>query len=381
MISRFLDGGIDTVLVEYLNNLVQTTPHKVSIAIMLKMGEELEVYKGRLNNKIDIFYLIEHPFLTTYKRKAIRGNKNAIIGLFDELLINPIRRWQTKRKLNFLAQTNDVIVDFDSCFGSYIKKEWTAKIIAFFHFSFKKELERDKRRMRRFKTKVDKYDHIVTISDAMLHEAQELYPEAKNKFTRIYNFIDPANLKQKAQEGCDGKSPFILAVERLEESQKDITTLLKAYAILKDRMKEGTPHLYIIGKGKDEYLLRQKAQELSINREVTFLGFIPNPYPWIKKATAIVHSAKFEGLPTILIESLLLDKLIVATDCPTGPKEILNYGHAGILVPPNNAQAFADAIIKITQDPQIQEEIKKDILYHKNKFMPEECIQQFESLL
>ena len=88
-----------------------------------------------------------------------------------------------------------------------------------------------------------------------------------------------------------------------------------------------------------------------------FLGFQPTPLPWILHCKIFVHSAKFEGLPTVLIEALLLDKLIVATDCPTGPREILDHGRCGLLTPVGDAPAFAAAVLQLLNDKSLQQRL------------------------
>ena len=75
-----------------------------------------------------------------------------------------------------------------------------------------------------------------------------------------------------------------------------------------------------------------------------------NPYPYIKRCEIFVHSSQYEGLPTVMIEALLLDKMIVATDCPTGPREILNGGKAGILTPVGDIEALAKAMHEALTD-------------------------------
>ena len=384
LISRFLDGGIDTVLVEYLNNLQLLTNHQLTLCIMLNMGDGLEVYLPRLSKQIEVVYLIPQ-LLTWYKRQAIKGKRNAVWSTVDELFLNPIRRQLVRSRLNQMAPRYDAVVDFDSCWGAFIKEGWPVRKIAFFHFSFRKELERVPRRIRRFEKKIARYDWVVTISDAMLQEGQDLFPAMAHKFVRIYNSLNLQQLEVKAGEAILAnvvKTPYLLAVERLEEGQKDIATLLDAYAILNGFMGEHTPYMYIIGKGKDAKRLEQKARSLHLgDKTPRFLGFQSNPLPWMKNAVAIVHSAKFEGLPTVLIEALLLNKLIVSTDCPTGPREILNEGKAGLLVPVGNAEAFANAIKKILVDVELQHQILDGVNQHKRVFMPQDGIKKFESLL
>ncbi len=382
LISRFLDGGIDTVLVEYINNLCSITNHQISLGIMLKM-KEFEVFANRLPNNINIFYLVQNNLLTWYKKHSIISrNKN--MSFIDEMFFNPIRRLTTILRLRHLANQFDVVIDFDSTFGSLISQNTKAKKICFFHFSFAAELQRDKRHMKRRLGNMNKYDNIVTLSDAMLKEAQFIAPELKDKLVRIYNSINLHRILVQARAPVEDKrinTKFILAVERLEETQKDITTLVETYALLKrNHNSEDIPSLYIIGEGKSRLDIERHIHEHGLEASIVLLGFIANPFPWMAKAQMIVHSSKFEGLPTVLIESLMLNKFIVSSNCPTGPAEILKEGKAGILVPVGNVEQFADAIYRLLNDKQLQGNLMREIKKHKKTFMAEKNISTLEQL-
>ena len=255
-----------------------------------------------------------------------------------------------------------MFIDFDCCAYSFLKSVHTKKI-AFFHFSFAQSMAQNPKRMKRIRKQLEKYDSVITISKAMKDEGCKMFPELKDKLFVIYNAKDQDCIRRYADEKVADeriKEPYFLSIERLEESQKDITTLLKAYALL--RKEKGVKEkLYIIGKGNSEEQLRQLAVDLDIDKDVEFLGFISNPYPWIKNSKLLLHSAKFEGLPTVLVEGLLLGKLMVSSDCPTGPKEIFNYGKAGVLVPVGDARAFADATYQLLTDSALQQQILQGV--------------------
>lgn len=190
-------------------------------------------------------------------------------------------------------------------------------------------------------------------------------------------------LMQRAQEQVNDPrilQQYILAVERLEESQKDLTTLIHAYHLLKE--KYGVEEkLYLLGKGRDEEKLRQLAYSLELQEEVIFLGFHNNPYPWIDHARIIAHSAKMEGLPTVLIESLILGKLIVSSDCPTGPREILNDGKAGLLVPVGDAEELCEAMHRLLTDDTLATGITLNIKEHQREFLFDKTINQFREVI
>lgn len=360
LMSRFLDGGIDTVLVEYLRYLAKDERYQITLAIATYM-DKLEVFRNRIPKNVKVIYFNRMKLLTRVPQKRITKQAGKITKLYGEIM-NPILRRKTQHNIHKLAKTADLFIDFDCCAYSFLKSVHTKKI-AFFHFSFAQSMAQNPKRMKRIRKQLEKYDNVITISKAMKEEGCALFPELKDKMIVIYNAKDQDCIRRYANEKVADervKEPYFLSIERLEESQKDITTLLKAYALL--RKEKGVKEkLYIIGKGNSEELLRQLTVDLDIDKDVEFLGFISNPYPWIKNSKLLLHSAKFEGLPTVLVEGLLLGKLMVSSDCPTGPKEIFNYGKAGVLVPVGDARAFADATYQLLTDSALQQQILQGV--------------------
>ena len=105
------------------------------------------------------------------------------------------------------------------------------------------------------------------------------------------------------------------------KKQKNIPRLLEAYATL----SSSSPKLVIIGKGSERETegIQSKIKDLNLEERVLLLGFRSNPYPYLAKAKLLVLSSDYEGLPTVLIESLICGSLPVSTNCPSGPSEIL----------------------------------------------------------
>ncbi len=379
LISRFLDGGIDTVLLEYLRNL---SPDKFSItlAIGIKLNE-LEVFIHQIPPHIKLVYLVDSPILTSLLKRKITRRLPFPYKAFDAISLSPLRRFQTGRRLRSLLKEHDTVIDFDCMFYSFLQNTpvWKA---AFFHFSFAQSYKNTPRRIRRIGKKLEQYDRIILLSDQMEEEGFALFPALRNKFIRIYNSFDPRKLLLRAKEIPDDEllhSNYLLSVARLEESQKDLSTLIHAYHILKQEYH--IPHkLLIIGEGKSRAQLLQLTEELGLSEDILFLGFITNPYPWIHQCRMLVHSSKFEGLPTILIEALLLGKPIVATDCPTGPREILANGKAGMLTPVGDSKALADAIQQILENPTLEKQILSEAEKQKELFKIKNNIKIVEEL-
>ena len=328
-------------------------------------------------------YLVGNPILLKWKRNSPSGSyiKRRTIKLFDEFVLNPVRRVLTQYRLAKLAKTNDVIIDFDHSFSAFLRTLPVTKIV-FFHVSLAVNIKNDRRHMERVKRRILTYDHIVTISQAMYEEAVEFFSDAKNRITMIYNAIDDVKVSHLSQSRVEDNrinKPFILTVMRLEEIQKDITTLIQAYRILCETYHH-SEELYVIGKGDSLEQLQATANECGVSDQVHFLGFKSNPYPWIRKCKIFVQSSKYEGLPTTMIEALFLDKIIVATDCPTGPREILDGGNAGLLTPLKDASALAKAMHVALTDTSLQERIHEEIKKHRFVFSFESSGKKLEQL-
>jgi glycosyltransferase involved in cell wall biosynthesis len=138
----------------------------------------------------------------------------------------------------------------------------------------------------------------------------------------------------------DGGPPLLLSVARLT-SAKDVPTLLHAFARVRRRRRS---RLLVIGEGEERGRLERLVHRLGHGDDVDLAGYSANPYPAMAAADALVLSSRREGLPTVLVEALALGTPVVATDCPSGPREILEGGRLGRLVPPRDPAALAHAV-------------------------------------
>ena len=381
VISRFLDGGIDTVLVEYLRHIVKQKEYVVTLGIGVRM-DELEVFIDLLPKEVKVFYFNKSKWLVRYPIRRVKGTISKTMKIVDEVLLNPIRREFVKVGLRRMAALNDVIIDFACSYPSFLSSINKPKI-GFYHFSLPFDINSNQKVKNHIFKRMLKYNRIITISKAMEMQFVDNFPELAKRVRMIYNAKDIEILQAKAKDksvDVEPKGKYMLAIERLEESQKDITTLLHAMKVLKEEYKMTIP-LYILGKGKSEKYLKQLAHDLGVNDIVKFMGFTPNPYPWLKNCSILLHSAKFEGLPTVLIEGLLLDKFIISSDCPTGPREILDNGKVGVLVPTSDAHSFAEAVIKISTDEQERIRILEGIEVQKHIFTFNNTYKIFKNVI
>lgn len=140
-------------------------------------------------------------------------------------------------------------------------------------------------------------------------------------------------------------SPVITAVGRLTE-QKDFATLLHAFALAR---KEKALKLVIFGEGQQRAKLESLACDLGVAQDVALPGFTTNPYREVGASDLFVLSSRWEGSPNALTEALALGIPVVATDCPSGPREIL--GQMGNLVPVGDPESLAQVILATLTNP------------------------------
>ncbi len=141
--------------------------------------------------------------------------------------------------------------------------------------------------------------------------------------------------------------PVIIAVGRLTTA-KGYPTLIRAFAHVGRRRP---CRLIILGEGRQRADLERLAAELGVEDSVSFPGFVANPYSYVSRADLFVLSSVWEGSPNALTEALALGVPVVSTDCPSGPREILQDGRYGPLVPVGDTEALARAILDTLAQP------------------------------
>jgi len=192
--------------------------------------------------------------------------------------------------------------------------------------------------------------------DQVIVNSLEFKYEIKKKFNSesicIYNPLNKGEIKKLSQEKISFK--FYEKSNRLKiinvgryVDQKDQITLLKALNLIKHQIKF---RALIIGKGILKNYLVYYIRQHKLSDCVKLITFQKNPFKFMKMADVFILSSKYEGLPNVLLESLVLGKYIISTNCPTGPKEILSGGKGGDLYNIQDYKSLAKKIINFNNN-------------------------------
>ncbi len=280
--------------------------------------------KKKLNNKIKLISLQNNFWNNLGRRKKFII---CSIMLFFELIKN----------------RNSIILSFQgNAYCSLICKLFSSKVIIRSNTS--------PSGWSKSKIKIFLYKIFYGISDEIIVNSYEFKKEFKKKFklnsTCIYNPLNKKEINKLSKKKIEFKFfkknyLNIVSVARLSD-QKDHLTLLKAINDLKDIIKI---RLLLVGSGNQLKKLNEYINKEKIFNIVKIIQFQKNPFPYIAKSNLFILSSKYEGLPNVLLEALTLKKFVIASNCPTGPKEILDNGKSGFLFNIGNKNELKNKIL------------------------------------
>ena len=211
------------------------------------------------------------------------------------------------------------------------------------------------------------FKYIFGMADKVIVNSVDFKKQFKSIFdidaTCIYNPLNKAEIIRLSESPI--RFPFfkknnyqlkIITIGRFTD-QKDHLTLLRALNEIKNEINF---KLLIIGRGLNEDKIKNYILKNNIEKKVKILRYQKNPYKYLKLAELFVLSSKFEGLPNVLLEAAVLKKFIISSNCPTGPREILNNGKGGFLFNVGDYKKLSKKIIEYN--------VNKKKLYKKIDF-------------
>lgn len=192
--------------------------------------------------------------------------------------------------------------------------------------------------------------NVVTISRGTVKDLSEVMNIKEDKIKLINNPIVNLPLPSKEMRGEHSfrknvwgtKAKYCLLSIGTLKPQKNQILLVEAFANI---AKDVDANLVILGDGSERGVLEKRIAELNLTNRIFLPGGKPNPYPYLLAADLFIMSSDYEGLTTIIVQSLSCGTPVLSTDCPHGPFEILCNGKYGTLVPMNNSYLLGKEIL------------------------------------
>ena len=200
--------------------------------------------------------------------------------------------------------------------------------------------------------------------------SKQIAMNTKAKTKTIYNPSFSNKIVEMSNEPIDDekfsniKTKKVIAVGRLV-NQKNFELLIRAFKIV---LESVDAHLIIIGEGEKRDEIIRLIEELNLANKVYLAGFQSNPYKYVKNSDLFVLSSLYEGLPNSLIEAIAVDTPVIATNCLSGPSEILLNGEGGDLIEVGNVEQLSKSIIKNLTDREYSKAKQKIAYDHLYRF-------------
>lgn len=361
-------GGLEKVQIEYINFLVKQEKYQIKIVIENDNGKDNALEKYINSN---VTYLKNYNYILEIKNLRENRKKSLWSRIKYNLAITKEKKYADNKFLQIYKEYKpDIVIDFDSSLTKIIDKLNSSKNLVWIHSSIK-NWKKKKSKIDRFVDRISKYSKIICICKEMKEDLINLKNELKNKVDFLYNPIDFDRIKKLSNEDFSEedkkllKDKFLLSIARLDCVPKDFETLFKAYEIAKKDGYDGK--LYIIGDGPDKDKV-EKLKEANLYKEdILLLGRKENPYNWLKKADKLILSSRYEGFAIVLLEGLCLGKNVIASDCKTGPNEIL-ANNRGLLFKVGDYSTLAKYIISEKNKEELEfslEEFERNRIFEK----------------
>ena len=286
-------GGIERALIN-MQKMFDYKKYDVTLVLESKSGT----------------FLKEVPKEVKIKEYKVSNNKFVLFRKFTNLL--------KEIKWIFL---NYKRYDASICYATYsgpcgfVARTASKNKILFVHSNYYLTYDKNENKVKEFfdKRKINKYNHIVFVSNESKKDICNIYPDIEKKAITINNIINEDDIislsKEKIKLEKDSNKKFLF-VGRLDESSKRLTLLFDVAKKCKEENLKAT--FWIIGDGPDKRKYKKIVKDNTLTN-VVFFGAKKNPYPYIKKADYIVLTSRYEGFPVVYNEAIIFEKPIITT--------------------------------------------------------------------
>jgi len=354
-------GGVERVLVNLIREL-HKRGHEIDVLLVEDTGE----FRSKLPDGV--------------RTVELDWSTGPFVGIFSAIvpLIRHIRAQRPDTLLSAKPHTNVV---------SLLAREFSGvstRSVVSRHSMTSHQLERLDSTRHRLTVELSKHlypraDDVVTVSEGVKADVADVLGLSERRISVIYNPIVTPRLREQSERPVDHPwfddegPPVVMGLGRLHP-QKNYSSLITAFATLR---KREDARLVILGDGETRPELEHHAAELGVEDEVELPGSTENPYRYMRQASAVAVSSVTEALPSALIEAMAVGCPVVSTNCSSGPVEILQDGEYGPLVPVDDPDALADALVSILHNPPDSEKLRA----RANDFSGSAVADEYEQIL
>ena len=355
-------GGAERVLIDVLRNL-DYNRFDVTLCLMVHQGVLLpEVPKQvtlislwdhysmyyKLAYRLSIWFSNNFMFTQVLKKK-ITGTYDVEISFLEGLPL----------KLHALLQTKAKKISWVHC--------------DLFHFHYTKDQFRNNDELVAY----NKMNAVVCVSNDAKLAFEKRFPTCSTSTTVIYNPVDSKKIEMMAQQPMAKNTVFtIVCVGRLTLPKK-LDRVIRLAARLKEEQYK--IHFQIIGEGELKNDLLAQVTAYNVSDCVALLGYVSNPFPYIKNADILLLSSGFEGFGLVVCEAMALGIPVVSTTT-AGPTEIIDCNKYGLLCE-HDDESIYKAVKRMIEDDDLRMHYKEVGLQRANDFSVKNMVSQFDKMI
>ncbi len=359
--SVSLLGGMEKVTLVKANALAKIPGNEVWIVITDVIGDPLIPLEGVHLVNLDVRYYDQNVgFLDLFRKRQLHKKRltECLNSIMPDIVISTGKDEKSFIPSLHLKSKPVVVREMHLAkhYLSIIAENWKWKILAW------------GREIYDYHWKIKGYDCIVLLTE---EDRQNNW----RGWSNVSVIPNPITATYEKKSNCTAHTA--IAIGRLTE-QKDFSALIRIWKKVVERYPDW--QLEIWGKGEMEMALRQQIEELRLKDKVLLKGFTSETLQKMSLASMYLLSSKYEGLPLVMVEAMSVGLPAVSYMCPTGPKDILDDGKTGFLIPNGNEDAFVEKVCKLIEDEELRQKMGQKALKESEKYRIERIIQRWMEL-
>ncbi|HSC71764.1 MAG TPA: glycosyltransferase, partial [Candidatus Methylomirabilis sp.] len=192
--------------------------------------------------------------------------------------------------------------------------------------------------------------HVLAVSDRVAEYAAREFRIPPDRLTTIWNGVDVDHFRPTQRDASPGA--LVVGCTARFRAENDHATLLRAFSTVGSRWQD--VQLLLVGRGPEEGRLKALGEALGILARIRFVGEQPDVRPFLRQMDLYVQPSVVAGMPNSVLEAMAVGLPVVAT-AVGGTSEVVVEGETGLLVPPRDPAALADAMLKLLGDRGLAE--------------------------